>query len=664
MGQSEPLEIVEEVVVVAAHPLSGEGLSQASEVLVGDELSRKQAASIGATLANEPGIHSAQFGNAVGRPVIHGLSGPRIRIMEDRIDTLDVSVTSADHAVAVEPFIAERIEVLKGSSALLYGSGAIGGVIDVHTGRIPHRVPDEGMTGGIESRYDDNTEGTTTSGKLNGGGGQFAWHLDGTWKDGDEYEIPGFAESARLRTIEEAEEAEEDEDHEEVRGRLPGSQFDSEAYAGGASIVGEWGFLGASVSQLDANYGLPGGHGHEEEEGAEEEHGTQTPMLDMKQTRTDVELGVDDPFGVFTGLNLRLGINDYEHEEIEPNGEVATRFTNEAWELRTELIYAQDAWNGVLGVQYTSREFSAVGEEAFVPPVDSRDTGVFWVAERKFDGFDLETGLRMGQVSHEPQLGPDEDFTTYAASLGFVVPLNESSDLGLVVDYSSRAPVIEELYSDGPHLVTGAFELGDPSLDSEKAANVSATLRHRSDRWGVVATAYYSRFSDFIYEQATGAEEDGLPVFQFRQDDATFMGIDAEVNFQFANWDGGYAELRGMVDLVNPELDVSGNENMPRIPPLRYGIGVLGQFGQVTASIDYTRATEQDDVTDQELVTGAYEDLRAHVNAEFPVGESTFSVFISGKNLTDDEQRRHTSFIKDFAPAPGRTLEAGLRYLF
>ena len=199
-AESSSSDVLEEVLVVA-HPLSGEGLSQATDVLTGVELLRKLDTNIGATLAQLPGIHSASFGKAVGRPVIHGLAGPRVRVMEDRIDTLDVSVTSTDHVVAIEPFVADRVEVLKGPSALLYGTGAIGGVVDVHTGRIPHEVP-ESLQGGVETRFDSNTDGNATSAKLDGGIGRFAWHLDGTFKDGDDYEIPGFVESAELRALE------------------------------------------------------------------------------------------------------------------------------------------------------------------------------------------------------------------------------------------------------------------------------------------------------------------------------------------------------------------------------------------------------------------------------------------------------------------------------
>lgn len=659
-ASAEEVQRIEEIVVVA-HPLSGEGLSQASDVLQGEELNRKRSTNIGETLARQPGIHSAQFGSAVGRPVIHGFGGPRVRIMEDRIDVMDVSVTSADHAVSVEPFTAERIEVLKGPSSLLYGSGAIGGVVDVHTGRIPHDVPDRPVSGGIETRFDNNTDGNATSAKLNGGSGQFAWHLDGTWKDGDEYEIPGFAESARLRALEEAEEGEGYEEAE-VRGVLPGSAFDSQSYAGGASYIFGRGFVGVSVSRIKADYGLPGGHGHEEEEGEEEEEGN--PTLDLEQTRADFELGISDPFAGFSSLNVRLGVNDYEHQEIEPNGEVATDFSNEAWELRTELVYEGREWSGALGFQHTDREFSAIGEEAFVPPVDTRDSGLFWVAERAFSGFDLETGLRVGKVRHSPQSGSDEDFTTYAASLGFVIPLSEEWQLGLIGDYSSRAPVSEELFSDGPHLVTNAFEIGDPSLDNERAANLAATLQYSGARWQGTLTTYVTYFSDFIFEGATGAEEDGLPVFQFQQEDARFVGVDFELGAEVARWEGGAFSVRFLADYVDAELDVSGNENLPRIPPMRYGLGLEFTHGFVTASIDYLRVDEQDDAAEQELVTDEYDDLGAYLGATIPIGDAALSLFVVGKNLTDDEQRRHTSFIKDFAPAPGRTIEAGVRLEF
>ena len=637
-----------EEIVVTAHPLSGEGLSQATDVLQGEELHRKLASNIGATLAKQPGIHAATFGNAVGRPVIHGLSGPRVRIMEDRIDTLDVSVSSGDHAVAVEPFIAERIEVLKGASTLLYGSGAIGGVVDVHTARIPHDVPEGNLSGGIETRFDNNTHGNTSALKLNGGSGHFAWHLDGTVKHGDDYKIPGFAASARQRSLTE-------DEQESVQGILPGSEFDSKSGAVGASYIDDWGFVGVSVSRIDADYGLPGAQ--------EGDH--DRPTLALEQTRTDFELGIKDPLNIFSSLNVRFGHNDYEHQEMEPDGEVATDFSNKAWEARLELVYEAKTWRGVIGVQHTDKVFSATGEEAFIQPVDTIDSGLFWVGERAFDPFELELGVRLGRTAHNPRMSSRDTFTTYAVSIGIVAPIYENWQLGLVIDLSSRAPVAEELYSDGLHLVTGTFERGDSSIDNEHAVNLSATVQYESEDWTANITAYYTRFSDFIYQHATGEEEDGLPVLVYQQDDATYFGIDAEVSKRLAVWDEGDLRVRAMFDFVNAEVDVRGNDNLPRTPPMRFGIGFESQWGRFNATIDYLRVANQDNVADLERATRAYNELSAYAGVEIQMADrGSLNLFVRGKNLTNDEQRIHTSFIKEFAPAPGRTIEFGARWVF
>ena len=189
-------------------------------------------------------------------------------------------------------------------------------------------------------------------------------------------------------------------------------------------------------------------------------------------------------------------------------------------------------------------------------------------------------------------------------------------------------------------------------------------MNYDTDRISAAATIYYNKFNDFIYEQGTGAIEDDLPVFQFQQDNARFIGLDAEVSAQVASWEDGELSVRALLDFVDAEVSGSGNDNLPRIPPLRYGAGVEARFGLVSASVDYIRSTKQDDVADQELVTDAYNDLRAYLGVQIPFEDASVEAFLVGRNLTDDDQRAHTSFIKDFAPAPGRTIEAGLRVVF
>ncbi|MCY4013939.1 MAG: TonB-dependent receptor [Gammaproteobacteria bacterium] len=695
-------EQIEEIIVLA-HPLARDGLAQPSDVLGADELERKAVDNIGATVGNEPGIHNSSYGVGAGRPVIHGLGGARVRVMEEQIDTLDVSVSSGDHAVTVDPFIAERVEVLKGSATLLYGSGAIGGVVDVHTGRIPNEVP-ERIHGAIDLRGSDNGDGRNGSFRLDGGGGNVAWHVDGFTREADDYDIPGFAESAALHALHELEEEEEhhdeeghddheeehhdeheDEHEEEAYGTLPGSGLEVRGGSAGFSIVGERGFVGLAVSGLDSEYGIPGhSHAHEhdeheehddheehhdhdehEEEAHHDEHEDEAlPVVALDQTRIDLEAGVAEPLGGFESLNLRLGINDYEHVENEA-GEVGTAFANSAWEARAELTHdGGSGWRGAFGAQLGNREFSVVGEEAFTPPVDTSSLGVFWVGERPLGELGLEAGLRYDRVTHDPAHGRSRDFTGASASLGLIVPLADGWGATLLADLSSRAPVGEELFSESPHPGTGVFEIGNPELDQEQARNLAATLNGGGEGWSAKGTFYYTHFPDFIYQAATGEEREGFAVRRYSQADATFPGFEMEARVTVAEWAAGTLDLGAFFDMVSPTLDVSGNDNLPLIPPDRAGISVAFTGSRLHANVDFVRASEQGDVAEFELPSDGYDDLRARIAWRLRPGASTVDLYIAGRNLTDDEQRLHTSVVKDLAPQPGRTIEAGLRMRF
>ncbi len=704
-GEEEPGDLEE--IIVLGHPLSGAGLAQASDVVSGAELDRKAADSIGATVGNEAGIHNSSFGVAVGRPVIHGLDGARVRIMEDRIDTLDVSVTSGDHAVTVDPYIANQLEILKGSSTLLYGSGAIGGVVDVHTGRIPHNAFD-GVSGRLDIKSSDNGDGRNGSFRMNGGAGTLNWHLDGFSRRAGDYEIPGFAASARELAAEEEEHHDDEEDHEEEEhheegeeeheheeeeeffGVLPGSGFDVQGGSAGFSLIGDGGFIvGVSVSKIAAEYGIPGhgheghGHGHDDdheeehheeehhEEGEEEHHAEEeeehhgeegTPIADLDQTRVDFEAAVANPLPGFSSLNLRFGVNNYAHNEIEPSGEIGSAFENDAWEARGEMTHhVVGGWEGVAGAQMGDRRFSVVGEEAFTPPVDTRTFGVFWVGERSFPGFQLESGIRFDSVEHDPAEGASKSFGGISASLGMVIPLDGDWTGTLLADYSTRAPVGEELYSNGPHFATRSFEIGDAGLGEERALNLSGTLTRRGEGWTVLGTAYRTSFTDFIFQATTGEYMEGLAVRQFNQADATFAGLDLEASVEVVTWDGGQLELSGLFDTVSAKVDVQGNDNLPRIPPARVGVGMAFTRGPISAHLDYMRVFSQDEAADLEFETDGYNDLRAHVGWDVEVGDMSVSLYVQGRNLTDDEQRKHTSVVKDLVPEPGRTVELGVR---
>jgi len=298
--------------------------------------------------------------------------------------------------------------------------------------------------------------------------------------------------------------------------------------------------------------------------------------------------------------------------------------------------------------------------------VDTSLLAAFWVGERSFSEFQLETGLRVERVEHEPDSASNEDFTLVSGSVGLVVPFADGWQAGLQADYSERAPIPEELYSNGAHLATRAFEIGDPFLDEERALNFSANVDYDSERWRLNATAYYTSFSDFIYEFFTGVEdgESELPVLQYTQDDADYYGMEFSTGVRVASFETGELWLTGMFDYVAAELDVRGNDNVPRLPPWRLGVGARASWKAITATVDYLYADNQDDVTEFELPTDDYEDLRIFIGATIPAAFGEVEVFVQGKNLSDSEQRYHTSFIKDFAPQPGRSFEGGVRVTF
>ena len=619
-----------EEIIITTHPLSEGGAAQAITTLSGDELASKLQGSLGETVSAEPGIHSASFGAAVGRPVIHGLGGARVKTTQDRIDSLDVSVTSSDHAVSIEPFIADRINILKGASTLLYGSGAIGGVVDVETGRIAKALPDRAFQGRAEIRMADNADARTAALRLDGAAGdKLAWHLDAFSKEGDDYEIPG---PAKL---------------------LPGSAFDSSGTAAGVSYISNRGYVGVSVSEIDAAYGL-----------VVAEDGGAPGTIELEQTRFDFDGHLDLPFAGFSELNVRFGVNDYQHLEIEGSGEIGTVFENDAWEGRFELAHDPLLeFNGQIGLQLSGREFSAIGEEAFVPPVESDTAGLFWLGERNFEQFDIEAGARLDRVKYKGTAG-NLDFSTVSASLGIVYPVGDRITLSGLLDLSSRAPAIEELFSNGPHLATQSFEVGDTQLEKETATALTFTANYQTEKLEANVTLYSMQFDDFIYQQNTGEFEDDLPLFLYRQNDARFIGLDFEAKFALGNLASGETHLALLADFVNAEIKISGNQNLPRIPPARFGAGLEWNNQVWSAAFNIVRVSGQNDIADFELASAAYDDISLRINRRFLIGENELDLTLHGRNLGDDEQRHHASFIKDFAPAPGRRVELGVRYQF
>ncbi|HUP00089.1 MAG TPA: TonB-dependent receptor [Gemmatimonadota bacterium] len=637
-------------------------VAQPVQVLGGRELAAQREATLGQTLADEPGVSSTYFGPGASRPVIRGLGGDRIRILEAGIGSGDASSTSPDHAISHDPLSTERIEIVRGPATLLYGSSAIGGVVNVIDNRIPRYGLEAPLTGLVELRGGTVADERSGALSLSGGLGPAAWHLGGVARDTDDYQIPGFAESDH----------EEDghDDEEEPFGVLPNSALETRNLTGGLSLVGDAGFVGIAASRYENLYGIPGhGHGEEHAEGedVEEEHAGEEEgvRIDMEQRRFDLEGELDRPFGALRGLRVRLGTTDYEHVELEGD-EVGTRFSNESWEGRIEAPHRP--WgrlSGALGLQLASRDFEAVGEEAFVPPTETDTWAVFVFEELDIGAVRFQFGGRYENGDITAAEGPvrERSLDAFSASGGLVWHLVEAYAVSLSVARTTRIPTAEELFSNGPHIATSAFEIGDPDLGTEKSLGLDLGVRRTAGRVAGEINLFANRFSDFIFEAFTGEEEDGLRILRYTQADALFTGAEAHFDIELFHVEPHHVGLELSGDFVRAEL-TAGDEPLPRIPPARLGAGLHYQGDPLWGSFEVRRAMEQDRVAPLETPTEGYTTVDATLGYRFFAGGLVHDLILRGANLTDAEARNHVSFLKELAPLPGRDISLAYRLSF
>ncbi len=653
-------------VQVTASPLRSaiDDVARPISVLAGTELDARKAGTLGQTLEREAGVQSSFFGAGVGRPIIRGQEGARVQTLSGGMSSADVSTVSADHAVSIEPFLADQIEVLRGPAVLLYGSGAIAGAVNVVDGRIPAEPVGAALKGRAEARFGDNDKGKTGALRLDGdiAGTGLSWHLDGFRRETHDYAIPGYAFHAHLIEEDLAEGGSLDEF---VKGKVPNSALETQGAGAGLSWFGDRGWLGAALSRYESDYGIPpGAHAHEEiapdavlPEAAVDEF----VRIGLRQNRVDVKGGVRE-VGAFREINLRFSNNTYTHTEFE-GGAVGTRFDNRARETRIEAVQnTWRGWDGAFGIQYGTRDFRAEGDEAFVPASRSRDTGLFALQERAFGPFKLELGARHDRVRIASDVAPERSFGANSVALGGIWKLGEAWHLSLNLDRAQRAPTPEELLSDGPHVATGTYEIGDAALDTETARNVELGLHLHSGRVDGKLSLYRNRYDGYIYLRGIGGELDGLPAARWSQGDAEFRGWEAEATVDLVENASGLWSLRANADRVSAELD--DGSNLPRIAPARVGAELLWQRQGWSARLGGMRVSAQTDVAAGEEPTAGYTSINANVTYHWDQGDTGYEVFLEGRNLTDAEARAHTSFLKEIAPLPGRSLTAGFRVFF
>ncbi|MBK6278722.1 MAG: TonB-dependent receptor [Gammaproteobacteria bacterium] len=665
---------LEEIIVTAPMHKGEAETVHPTSLIAGNELRRRIAATLGETLKQEPGVAFSSFGPGVGQPVIRGQGAPRVLVLQNSMPVGDAANTSADHANATEPVLADRIEVLRGPATLLYGSGAIGGVVNVIDNRVPATVP--GAPGGaLEYRHGSNAGNDVLAGRLDAGAGDVAMHLDGFGRDSGEVGIPGNA----LRD----------------GGGSEGSIENSEAQATGATAGASWvfgrGFLGMAVSRLDNEYGVPPGahdhaehEGHDEdgdhalaleEDGREDEAGAEDVRIDLQQTRYDLRAELADPLRGVELLRSYLAYSDYRHDEIE-SGVTGTRYGNEAWDGRIEAVHrSSDALHGAIGLQLHSRKFTAEGEEAFVPDADGESWGVFLVEDLHVGDVVYEFGLRAGRDSHDPARGDARDFGTVSGSVSALWSLDDVQTLKFALSGAERAPAMEELYSDGVHVATRSYELGDESLDEERSLNADLGYHLHEGAVDFRIDAFYNRYDDYIFQRATGVffnpelallepvcsadhEDECLEVLQWAAAATDFYGLESELRLELPR---GFT-LAIFGDHVRGEFDDGGA--VPRVPPGRLGAELAWQRGGWDLAARLTEVLEQDRTGEGERSVPGYTLLAARAEYAFSGGGGDWTLFLRGENLLDEEIRNASSLLRDVAPEAGLNVEAGVRLAF
>ncbi len=657
IAQEKPMEHV--LVSVPIHKKTAETALPVT-VLSGEELRRSASTTIGDTLGNAPGLANASFGPGVGQPVIRGHQGPRVSVLQNGVSNADASGNSADHAVSAEPLLAESIEVLRGPATLLYGGGAIGGVVNIIDNRIPI-APQSELGGGLEYRHDTASELNGTSALFEGGDGAFAFHFSGLIRERNDLEIPAYA----INDV---------NAEENTRGFIANTDGETSSYSIGASSHFEKGFWGLSVNQLNNEYGIPPGSHENHAENVEEGHFEEEEVrLDMEQSRYDSILHLHQPavgIEIFRGF---LTYTDYQHVEVEADGNIGTEFNNKSWESRAEIVHAPLAgFHGVLGLQWRDNVFSALGEEAFIPKTDNREIGIFLLEDYHSGNWAFEFGARYDYAKRKPEAQHSRDFANFSFSGSAVWDISEQWTIGASISASERAPVTEELYSNTAagfeaklvtHAATGAIEIGNPGLDQETARNLDLSVIWQADATRVSFTVFYNDFKDYIALANSGQVAAEIAVLNYLQDDAEFYGGELDARLVLATFSSGVLELDIGADAVRGELDQLGD--VPRLPPYRVSAGLNWTSDNFLLYARRLYAAEQNNPGANEANTASY--TRWDAGADYHIdlsNKKTLAVFINFKNISDEDIRLSTSFLRDNAPEAGQSIEAGVRFRF
>lgn len=647
-----------QVITVQAHPLSQSenDLAQASNIIDKEQLSQG-AATLGDALNGQLGIHSDNFGAGASRPVIRGQTAPRVKILTDSSEVMDASQISPDHASTVDPALARKIEVLRGSSTLLYGGGAVGGVVNVLDEKIPTQMPDGAVDGEVHLR--GNTvanEKLGAAGITVGLGEQFALRLEGDKREADDFAVSGYTHDG------------------EKEKRVDGTWNEGENVSIGLSWIGDRGYAGVAYSERKDQYALPG-HSHEYESchphgthlhcGSHDDHDhEEAPWVDLKSKRVDFRAEYQQPFAGIETLRARAGYTDYQHDEID-EGTVSTTFKNKGFDGRLEFVHVPLAgWEGVFGAQYSNSEFQALGAEAFLPKTTTENLAGFLIEHYQWNDVHFEVGARVEQQQIDATESGLKDYedTAYSTSASAKWQFAPEYAASIAYSYGERMPNAQELYANGVHLATNTYEIGNQDLGKEKSHNIEIGLSKDAGDLGFALNAFYNQVDDYIYANTLDRYEN-FRLVEYQQRDADFIGAEGQISYQFSPL------YKGKIFADHVQAQFNDNSDLPRIPATRAGIRFDADFSQqfgdgIHGGLEYIYGFEQDRIADFEEKTSDYRLVNLDISYEQQLSDSwSYQVYLKANNLFDQTYYNHASYLSSI-PQQGRNFTSGIRFRF
>jgi iron complex outermembrane recepter protein len=669
LAQSEPsLEIT-----ATGSQEATQSILTPTKILQGDELLNKLGSTLGATLANELGVSATGYGAGSSRPVIRGLEGSRVQILQNGLSVGDVSNISQDHAVGNNMQNAHQVEILRGAAALLYGSGSSGGLVNVINDRILTNLPDR-STGAINTSYETVNNGRAAALEVDSAFGNVAVHVDTAINNANNYSIPGSSTQSQGEPVGGWTVPAGGNGGNNYTGKLPNSFSDQNNLGVGVSYIGKSGYTGVSVERLNNNYGIPTPEGG---------------SINQSQNRYDLQHQTRDPFAGFSSFKFSAANTNYTHTEFMNTGEAASLWQNTANEARFELAHNPIAgWKGTFGAQITAASLNATeigsGSYAIVPPTKTNSNALFWIEEGSWNSLQGNLGLRYNNVAQNPNTGTElvpeqmntggdtpgitlqnRNFNLLSYSAGGLWNFTPGHGIGLAYTVSQRAPSAQELYSYGAHESTATFDIGNPNLSKEISNNLELNFQKTSGLLKAKASLYANRFNNYIYGFYTGqsvpnAEDFSVVVAQ--QAAATIKGAEGELTY---NWRQSGVGGRIFGDVSQGTFDAGGN--LPLQPAPRLGAEIAhGKNGWLT-NASYTYSFQQNRLASWEQGPApSYNLLNAGISYTERVKDINWTLYLNMKNLLNEQIRYATTpmAVRLYAPQPGRSFMTGLRVTF